>query len=72
MGSNGNNGTSLSVSSAMAQVPAAADAVIADMQSTPAVVNGQWLNRVPGTQKPNETQNPQKDGLFTEVAIYKK
>nr|XP_055032669.1 uncharacterized protein si:ch211-194k22.8 isoform X1 [Misgurnus anguillicaudatus] len=66
MGLNGDNGASLSVSSAVAQVPVAGDAVIADMQSTPAVVNGKWLNRVQGTQKPNETQNPQKDGLFTE------
>lgn len=70
MWSNGNNGTSLGtpVSQGTAQVPAEADAVIPDVRSPPAVVNGQWLNQGPGPQKPHETtQNPQRDGLFTEV-----
>lgn len=70
MWSNGNNGTSLGtpVSQGMAQAPAETDAVIPDVRSPPAVVNGQWLNQGPGPQKPHETtQNPQRDGLFTEV-----
>ncbi|XP_051770792.1 uncharacterized protein si:ch211-194k22.8 isoform X2 [Ctenopharyngodon idella] len=69
MWSNGNNGTSLGtpVSQGTAQAPAETDAVIPDVRSPPAVVNGQWLNQGPGPQKPHETtQNPQRDGLFTE------
>ncbi|XP_051522821.1 uncharacterized protein si:ch211-194k22.8 [Myxocyprinus asiaticus] len=65
--SNGDNGTSLSVSPGIAQAPAEADAVIPDALSAPAAVNGQWVNQGPGTQKPHEiTQNAQRDGLFTE------
>lgn len=70
MWSNGNNGTSLGtpVSQGTAQAPAETDAVIPDVRPPPAVVNGQWLNQGPGPQKPHETtQNPQRDGLFTEV-----
>ncbi|KAK9965685.1 hypothetical protein ABG768_004762 [Culter alburnus] len=69
MWSNGNNGTSLGtpVSQGTAQAPAETDAVIPDVRPPPAVVNGQWLNQGPGPQKPHETtQNPQRDGLFTE------
>lgn len=68
--SNGNNRPSLGtpVSRGTAQSPAVADAVIPDVRSPPAVVNGQWLNQGQGTQKPHETtQNALKDGLFTEV-----
>lgn len=68
MWSNGDNGASLLVSPSVAQVPVEVDVVIPDMRSAPAVVNGHWINQGPGTQKPNETtQNPHKDGLFTEV-----
>ncbi|XP_051530796.1 uncharacterized protein LOC127427309 isoform X1 [Myxocyprinus asiaticus] len=67
MWSNGDNGTPLPVSPGMVQVPAEADAVIPDTLSAPAVVNGQWVNQLPGTQKPHEiNQNAQRDGLFTE------
>ncbi|XP_073684749.1 BEN domain-containing protein 6 isoform X1 [Garra rufa] len=69
MWSNGNNGISLGtpVSQGTPQTPAEADAVIPDVRSPPAVVNGQWLNQGPGPQKPHEaTQNAQRDGLFTE------
>ncbi|XP_016324670.1 uncharacterized protein LOC107675005 [Sinocyclocheilus anshuiensis] len=62
MWSNGNNGTSLGTPDS-----AEADAVIPDVRSPPAIVNGQWLNQGPGPQKPHKaTQNAQKDGLFTE------
>lgn len=70
MWSNGNNGISLGtpVSQGTPQAPAEADAVIPDVRSPPAIVNGQWLNQGPGPQKPHEAaQNAQRDGLFTEV-----
>ncbi|XP_050980605.1 uncharacterized protein si:ch211-194k22.8 isoform X2 [Labeo rohita] len=69
MWSNGNNGISLGtpVSQGTPQAPAEADAVIPDVRSPPAIVNGQWLNQGPGPQKPHEAaQNAQRDGLFTE------
>ncbi|KAK2876364.1 hypothetical protein Q8A67_020460 [Cirrhinus molitorella] len=69
MWSNGNNGISLGtpVSQGTPQAPAEVDAVIPDVRSPPAIVNGQWLNQGPGPQKPHEaTQNAQRDGLFTE------
>ncbi len=72
MWSNENNGTSLGTpdSQGTAQAPAEADAVIPDVRSPPAIVNGQWLNQGSGPQKPHEaTQNAQRDGLFTEVRV---
>ncbi|XP_026102934.1 uncharacterized protein LOC113074331 [Carassius auratus] len=66
MWSNGNNGTSLGTQG-MVQAPAEVDAVIPDVCSPPAIMNGQWLNQGPGPQKPHKaTQNALRDGLFTE------
>lgn len=70
MWSNGNNGISpgTPVSQGTTQAPGEPEAVIADVGSLPAVVNGQWLNQGPGPQKPHEaTQNAHRDGLYTEV-----
>ncbi|XP_056325634.1 uncharacterized protein si:ch211-194k22.8 [Danio aesculapii] len=67
--SNGNNGISpgTHVSQGTTQAPCEPEAVIADVGSLPAVVNGQWLNQGPGPQKPHDaTQNAHRDGLYTE------